>query len=164
MQTNHTISETTDSDQAVDARIAIRIAVALPWLLLPTTMPCQFVENPALSALPNVKPWFVGSFAERGVITPIFDFSRWLDPDRPAHARGLIVLRDANNLIGFLSIETPRVLSFAATDAAQPNSVSLPEAFRPYAGAARAAAGETCIEFHPFAWVRANAARVPSSA
>ncbi len=164
MQTNHATSEVTDRQQPGEARIAIRVAATLPLLLLPTTMPCQFVENPTLSAVPNVKPWFVGAYAERGVITPVFDLSRWLDSDQPARARGLIVLQDATYLSGFVSLETPRVLSFTANDAAQRTIVSVPEIFRPYVGAAGTAAGEACIEFHPFAWVRANVARVPITA
>ncbi len=145
-------------------RIAIRIADVLPWLLLPATMPCQFVERPILSAIPNVKPWFVGAFAERGVITPVFDLSSWLDPDRPSASRRLAVLRDGGNLVGFLSLETPRVLKISRSDAIQPDTIALPEAFSPYVGTAYTAADERCIEFHPFAWVRANAARVPNTA
>ncbi len=165
MQTNHATTEATDSHQKmVEARIAIRVADALPLLLLPTTMPCQFVENPTLSAVPNVKPWFVGTYIERGVITPVFDLSRWLDSDRPADARGLIVLRDGNNLIGFLSLETPRVVNIIDSDAAQRTILSVPETFHPYVGAARTVADQACIEFHPAAWVRANAARVPGIA
>jgi hypothetical protein len=156
-------SEANEADAVAshaEVRIAARLAESLPWLLLPEGMSCQFVERPTMSAIPNVKPWFAGAFAERGVITPIFDLSRWLDAARPAPARGLVLVRDGTKLIGFMSLEQPKVLGVRPAPEAAAANIAVEEAIRPFCGAAYVSETDACIEFHPFDWVHANAARI----
>jgi chemotaxis signal transduction protein len=141
----------------VEMRIAVRLAETLPWLVLPAGMSCQYVERPTMSAIPNVTPWFVGAFAERGVITPIFDLSRWLDPSAAATARGLVVVRNGPELIGFISIDAPKILRVRPALA---DIHSLDDEIRPYTGATYLSDADACIEFLPFDWVHANAARI----
>ena len=152
-------------DAATLAHIAVRIATSLPWLLLPGGMNCKFAQRPQLAPVPNVRPWFVGVYADRGVMTPVFDLGRWLD-GHVAVTQGVAVLGQGENRIGFLCIEPPRVMRVAAldTETSEAAGAGIPESFRLFIGGARNSRAGICFDFQPFDWVHRNAQRVSASA
>jgi chemotaxis signal transduction protein len=150
-------------DTPAPPSIAVRIADGLPWLLLPAGMICKYAERPPLAPVPNVKRWFVGVAVDRGVMTPVFDFARWLDADQATSANAIVVITDRQRTLGFVSVEPPRVVT-AAAHVDEDAERALPDAVRDFVGAARLADVGTCFDFLPFDWLRRNAQRVSADA
>jgi len=148
---------------AAQSRIAIRITEDLPWLLLPPGMRCKYIERPAVAAVPNVKPWMAGAFAERGTIAPVFDLARWLDPATSARGGGLVMLGDNAAPVAFLSVRTPEVVSVGPSDVS-PAPSAPPTALDAFLDTHYRVQHRHYAEFRPLDWVRAHAAQAPNAA
>jgi twitching motility protein PilI len=79
----------------------------------------ELTEMPAIYRLPNVPDWFCGFANLHGVLTPVFELSRYLGIEHDPHAkRMLLVLSRGANAAGVVIDGMPERLHWPDDDAA----------------------------------------------
>jgi twitching motility protein PilI len=152
------VTVVTQASTASQTRIGFRIHPALPWLVLPTSVPAQLAVEPELAPVPNVKPWLVGVLNLRGNLVPVFDVARWQGVPAPAQVDALqvLVVTPGPQAMAVLVSESPALLAVrtsGSTPADDPLAAIAPHRY--------SAAEGIVYEFDPHAWLRGAGRHLP---
>src|SRR6478752_2153977 len=79
----------------------------------------ELTEMPEIFRLPNVPSWYLGMANLHGMLTPVFDLSRYLGVEPDANAkRMLLVLMHGLDAVGIVIDGLPQRLRWTETDVA----------------------------------------------
>jgi len=98
----------------------------------------ELTEMPAIYRLPNVPDWFCGFANLHGVLTPVFELSRYLGIEHdPQAKRMLLVLSRGADAAGVVIDGMPERLHWPDDDAADPDPDTAPRRLAPHVRGAR---------------------------
>jgi chemotaxis signal transduction protein len=83
MSANQGVFDAPTVPSTAPPRIAFRPHPAIPWLVLPQSIPLQVLIDASAVDVPNTCAWFRGVVSQRGNLIPVFDLAEWaeLTPD-----------------------------------------------------------------------------------
>lgn len=148
------------ANEALGARISLRLRLDWPLVLLPSGMLPQVALDAKVSAIPACAPWFRGVVGRRGAVVPVFDIPASLG-EMPAdldQAR-IVVLDPEGAAMAILCSEVPSVE--AVTGPAPVNSkVQVPPGLHSFLDTPLAVGERVFPVFDPRRWLSAHAPRI----